>query len=54
MERFNELKDAMNNHSLRDYPKEAVGIVTKDFKYIPCKNISPTPKNYHFYWILRI
>ena len=29
MERFNELKDDMNNHSLREYPKEAVGIVTK-------------------------
>ena len=48
MEKFDELKDDMNNHSLRDYPKEAVGIVTKDFKYIPCKNISPTPKNKFF------
>ena len=44
MERFNELKEAMNSHSLREYPKEAVGIVTKDYSYVPCKNISPTPK----------
>ena len=44
MERFDELKDAMNAHALRDYPREAVGIITKDFNYIPCKNISLEPK----------
>ena len=44
MERFNELKEAMNAHSLQEYPKEAVGIITNDFEYVPCKNISPTPK----------
>ena len=44
MERFEQLKEDMNSHSLTEYPKEAVGIVTKDFSYIPCKNISPTPK----------
>ena len=44
MERFNELTDAMNNHSIAEFPKEAVGIVTKDFNYLPCVNISPTPK----------
>ncbi len=38
------LLEEMNNHALREYPKECVGIVTKDYKYIPCKNISDNPK----------
>ena len=44
MERFSELTEAMNAHALRDYPREAVGIITKDFEYIPCTNISLEPK----------
>lgn len=44
MECFEQLKQDMNNHALRDYPKECVGIITKDYKYIPCKNISDRPK----------
>ena len=44
MERFAKLKEDMNNHALRDYPNEAVGIITKDFKYVPCRNISDYPK----------
>ena len=44
MEKFSKLKDDMNNHALKDYPLEAVGIITKDFTYIPCKNISDNPK----------
>ena len=44
MERFNELRGKMNAHAMQDYPREAVGIITKDFEYIPCKNISDTPK----------
>ena len=44
MERFNELKEAMAKHSLTEYPRECVGIVTKDYEYIPCENISPDPK----------
>lgn len=43
MDYVNLLSD-MNKHSLREYPKECVGIITKDFKYIPCKNISDKPK----------
>lgn len=39
-----KLLDDMNNHALREYPRECVGIVTKDFEYIPCKNISDRPK----------
>ena len=44
MEKFNELKEAMNSHALKDYPREAVGIITNDFDYIPCTNISLEPK----------
>jgi len=45
MERFVKLKEDMNAHALRDYPKECVGIISNDFTYIPCSNISPIPKN---------
>lgn len=41
---YEQLTQDMNNHALRDYPKECVGIITKEFKYIPCKNISDIPK----------
>ena len=34
----------MNLHATKEYPRECVGIITKDFKYIPCKNISDMPK----------
>ena len=44
MERFNQLKNDMAKHSVSEYPRECVGIVTKDFDYIPCENISPEPK----------
>lgn len=44
MEIFEQLKQQMNAHSLRDYPNEAVGIITTDYEYIPCKNISDSPK----------
>jgi|SRR6056300_373007 len=43
MEKFKKLTEDMNNHSLRDYPREAVGIITKDFTYVPCENISEHP-----------
>ena len=35
----------MGNHSLSQFPLEACGIITKDYEYIPCKNISKHPKN---------
>ena len=44
MEKFSKLKEEMNAHALADYPREAVGIVTNNFEYIRCKNISPSPK----------
>ena len=42
--KFTELLEKMGKHSLQDYPAEACGIITTDFDYIPCKNISPYPK----------
>ena len=44
MEKFSKLVEDMNAHAMADYPREAVGIVTNDFEYIRCKNISPSPK----------
>jgi proteasome lid subunit RPN8/RPN11 len=43
-----KLLEDMNNHALRDYPRECVGIITKDFTYIPCKNLSDNPKQTFF------
>lgn len=41
---FTNLITALNNHSIAEYPREACGIITKDFTYVPCKNISSSPK----------
>jgi len=38
------LCNAMAEHALKEYPREACGIITKDYDYIPCKNISGKPK----------
>ena len=45
MEKLQFLKEEFKKHSLKEYPNEACGIITKDFKYIPCKNISKDPIN---------
>ena len=45
MESFEQLKNDMNTHAMQEYPLECVGIVTKDYKYLPCLNISEQPKN---------
>lgn len=42
--KFDILLQSMQTHSLTEYPKEACGIITKDFNYIACKNISTKPK----------
>jgi len=41
---FDILLQALQTHSLMEYPKEACGIITKDFEYVPCKNVSSKPK----------
>jgi proteasome lid subunit RPN8/RPN11 len=43
-----KLLEDMNNHALREYPRECVGIITTGFEYIPCKNMSDTPKQTFF------
>lgn len=43
MNKIDKLKEDMGRHSLSEYPRECVGIITKDFDYIPCKNISESP-----------
>ncbi len=43
-----KLLEDMNNHALREYPRECVGIISKNFTYIPCKNISDNPKDTFF------
>lgn len=48
MEIFVKLKQDMDAHALRDYPRECVGIITRDLQYIPCENISQTPKDTFF------
>jgi len=41
---FDILLQTLQTHSLMEYPKEACGIITKDFEYVPCKNVSSKPK----------
>jgi proteasome lid subunit RPN8/RPN11 len=42
---FKSLVDSLHAHSIREYPREACGIITKDFTYTPCNNISSKPKS---------
>ena len=44
MGRIDSIKQKMNDHAMREYPRECVGIITKDFDYIPCRNLSDMPK----------
>ena len=44
METFTKLIEDMNTHATADYPRECVGIITKDYTYIPCRNLSNNPK----------
>lgn len=43
--RFDEIKQEMSQHFIAEYPREACGIITTDWRYIPCRNISPNAKN---------
>lgn len=35
----------MGAHGQKAYPLESCGIITKDYKYIQCENVSSEPKN---------
>lgn len=41
---YERLVEVMGKHSIAEFPKEACGIITKQFEYLPCKNISKNPK----------
>lgn len=42
---YNNLITKMGNHSIAEMPKEACGLITNKFEYIPSKNFSKTPTN---------
>jgi proteasome lid subunit RPN8/RPN11 len=44
MTKYEQLLADMGSHSIAEFPKEACGIITTDFNYIPCRNLSSTPK----------
>jgi cell wall-associated NlpC family hydrolase len=37
---------AAQAHAMREFPKEACGLVTKSKGYVPCENVHPDPINY--------
>lgn len=44
-EQFNQLKGEMFKHFMTEFPREACGIITTDYTYIPCQNLSASAKN---------
>ena len=49
MDIYNKLLLDLDDHSFREYPLEATGIITMDYKYVPTRNISETPMtNFEF------
>lgn len=40
---FDLLLVKLGAHSIKELPNECCGIITKDFDYIPCNNISSNP-----------
>lgn len=45
MGRYEKLIKSFKDHMNQNPTVECCGIITKDFNYIPCKNISPNPKD---------
>jgi len=48
MDVFKKLEKEMKAHALHDFPRECVGIISKELEYIRCKNVSQTPKTNFF------
>ena len=40
---FKQLIEKLKTHSLNDYPREACGVILKDFTYVPARNLSNAP-----------
>lgn len=45
MGRYEDLIESFKKHMESNPNVECCGIITKEFKYIPCNNISPNPKD---------
>jgi len=45
MDRYTKLINDMSVHAQKDYPLECCGLITKDYKYVECQNVSTSPKN---------
>ena len=45
MDRFKNLINQFKKHMEENPEEECCGIITKDYSYVPCKNISPEPKD---------
>ena len=43
--KYSKLINDMGVFAQSEYPREACGIITNKFKFIPCKNLSSTPKS---------
>lgn len=43
--KYTKLINNMSVHAQKDYPIEVCGLITTDFEYIECKNLSPIAKN---------
>lgn len=45
MDRYQQLINKLYSHMMSNPELECCGIITKSFDYIPCKNVSSSPKN---------
>ena len=41
---YKQIISDFQNHCMKDYPLESCGLITLGYQYVPCKNISETPK----------
>jgi len=45
MDRFEQLISSLKSHMENNNKEECCGIITYDYAYIPCNNISPSPED---------
>ena len=43
---YETLVKSMQQHAEQENPKECCGVITTDFEYVPCKNISLQPEDF--------
>jgi proteasome lid subunit RPN8/RPN11 len=44
MTKYKDLVESMGKYAQSEYPLEACGLITKEFKFIPSKNLSNQPR----------